>query len=102
MKCFENRNYRSFSDVYSTNIIISRFLLPSNYHLIPTDLCPCINPLLFMCKEPVNRGYQFLDFSKLYSKGETILCGLVKSCEPFKGRVFSGWQQTRNSEIETQ
>lgn len=84
------------------NIIISRFLFPSKYHFIITELCPCINSLLFVCKEPVNRRYQFLDFSKLYGKGETILCDLVKSHELFKRRVFSGWQQKRNSEINTQ
>lgn len=79
------------------SITISRFLFPSNYHLIPTDLCPCINPLVLGCKEPVNRRYQFLDFSKLSGKGETIPCGLVKSHEPFKRRVFSGCQEKRNS-----
>ena len=83
------------------NIIIPRFLFLSNYHLIPTDLCPYINSLLFVCKEPVNRRYQFLDFSKLYGKGQTIICDLVKSHELFKRRVFSGWKQKRNPEIDT-
>lgn len=61
---------------------MSRLLFPSIYtcgkqnsKMTPTDLCPCINPSLFVCVEPVNvMRHQFLDYGKLYGKGK-LFCG---------------------------